>query len=130
MPTKRTWRDRHQQAFPSAYCLSELLTGKIFYPIMRYDGYGDGNGTDLRAFICDRMRADWAYHREDLLAFWVSGEYSNTLANRKPWLFYRGAPGTRPWAWWHLEDHPPREPGESEAAYLERYDLWRPGERE
>src|SRR5207237_5706711 len=43
MPTKRTWRDRQQVAFPSAYCLSEL-TGKIMYPQLRYDGYGDGVG--------------------------------------------------------------------------------------
>src|SRR5947209_5658378 len=128
MPTKRTWRDRQQVAFPSAYCLSEL-TGKIMYPQLRYDGYGDGVGTDLRAFISDRMRADWAYHREDLLAFWVSGEYSNRLANRKPWLWYRGAPGTRPWAWWHVEGHPPRKSGESEADYLTRHNLWLPGER-
>jgi hypothetical protein len=130
MPTKRTWRDRQQVAFPSAYCLSELLTGKIMYPQLRYDGYGDGTGTDLHAFISDRMRADWAYHRDELLAWWISGEDSSGLPNRKLWLFYWGAPGTRPWAWWHLEDHPPRAAGETEADYLTRHDLWLPGEQE
>jgi hypothetical protein len=56
--------------------------------------------------------------------------YDLVNSNNKPWLQYRGAPGTRPWAWWHLESHPPRERGESEAAYLTRHDLWLPGERE
>jgi hypothetical protein len=130
MPTKRTWRDRQQQAFPSAYCLSELLTGKIMYPVIRYDGYGDGVGIDLRDFISHRMRDDWAYHREELLAWWISGEWSSKLPNRKPWLWYGGAPGTRPWAWWHLESHPPRASGEGEAAYLTRHDLWLPRERQ
>jgi hypothetical protein len=129
MPAKRTWRDRQRAAFPSAYCLHELLTGEVSYPVMRYDGYGDGTGTDLRAFISGRMRDDWAYHREELLAWWISGEYSSEFPNRKPWLWYRGAPGTRPWAWWHLEDHPPRKSGESEADYLTRHNLWLPGER-
>jgi hypothetical protein len=32
------------------------------------------------------------------------------------------------WAWWHLEDHPPRAAGETEAEYLTRHDLWLPGE--
>jgi hypothetical protein len=57
---------RLQQAFPSAYCLAELLTGEVKYPGLRYDGYGDGVGTDLRAFVSARMRADWAAHREEL----------------------------------------------------------------
>jgi hypothetical protein len=48
----------------------------------------------------------------------------------EPWLFFCGEPGTRPWAWWHLEDHPPRAAGETEADYLTRHDLWLPGERE
>jgi hypothetical protein len=55
--------------FLSAYQCSELLTGKIDYPMMRYDGYGDGRGKDLQAFIGPVMRADWATHREELLAF-------------------------------------------------------------
>jgi hypothetical protein len=130
MPTKRTWRDRKQVAFPSAYCLSELLTGEITYPVMMYDGYADGEGADLRAFISDRMRADWTYHREELLAWWISDGSSYDLPNRKPWLLYYGAPGTRPWAWWRLEGHPPREPGETEAAYLTKHDLWLPGEEQ
>jgi hypothetical protein len=65
---------RLQQAFPSAYCLAELLTGEVKYPGLRYDGYGDGVGTDLRAFVSARIRADWAAHREELLAFWINGE--------------------------------------------------------
>jgi hypothetical protein len=130
MPTKRTWRERQTVAFPSAYCAAELLTGKIFYPVRGYDGYGDGTGEDLRAFIDDVMRADWAAHRDALLAFWIGGQYSSELPNTKPWLFFRGAPGTRPWAWWILEEHPPFDENETQDEYIERLDLWLPGERE
>jgi hypothetical protein len=130
MPTKRTWRDHQQVAFLSAYQCAELLTGEIIYPNIKYDGYGDGHGKDLRAFISPLMHADWAAHRDALLAFWISGEASYKLPNRKGWLLYYGAPGTRPWAWWHLEDHPPRAQGETEAEYLTRHDLWLRGERQ
>jgi hypothetical protein len=130
MPTKRTWRDHQQVAFLSAYQCAELLTGEINYPAIKYDGYGDGRGKDLHAFITPLMRADWATHREELLAFWISGRPSYKLPNRKPWLLYYGAPGTRPWAWWRLEEHPPRGAGETEAEYLTRHDLWLPGERQ
>jgi hypothetical protein len=99
MPTKRTWRGHQHVEFPSASCLAELLTGEINYPNIKYDGYGDGHGKDLRAFISPIMRADWQAHREELLAFWISGRPSYKLPNRKPWLLYYGAPGTRPWAW-------------------------------
>jgi hypothetical protein len=130
MPTKRTWRDHARVEFPSAYCCYELLTGRIFYPNIRYDGYADGRGRDLRAFIGPVMRSDWAMHRDELLAFWISGECSYKLPNRKGWLYYEGAPGTRPWAWWNLEDHPPRAEGETEAEHLTRHDVWLPGERQ
>jgi len=95
MPTKRTWRDHTRVEFLSAYQYHELLTGNIDYPMMRYDGYGDGHGKDLHAFITPLMRADWATHREELLAFWISGRPSYKLPNRKPWLLYYGARGTR-----------------------------------
>ena len=130
MPTKRTWRERQGVAFPSAYQASELLTGKISYPVLGYDGYGDGVGKNLTAFITDLMRVDWAEHRDALLRFWISGEYSSQLPNIKPWLFYRGAPGTRPWAWWWLEKHPPIGDDESEDEYLTRTRQWLPGERD
>jgi hypothetical protein len=130
MPTKRTWRDHARVEFPSAYQCAELLTGKIDYPMMRYDGYGDGRGKDPRAFISPIMRMDWAAHREKLLAFWIGASSKLPIQNIKPWLQYRGTPGTRPWAWWHLEDHPPRADGETEAEYLMWHDLWLPGERQ
>lgn len=83
MPTKRTWRDHTRVEFLSAYQYHELLTGKVDYPMMRYDGYGDGHGKDLRAFIGPAMRMDWAAHRDALLAFWISGEASYKLPNRQ-----------------------------------------------
>jgi hypothetical protein len=130
MPTKRTWRERQGVEFLSAYQASELLTGEISYPMLGYDGYGDGVGRELTDFIGPVMRADWTTHRAALLSFWISGQYSNKLPNRKPWLWYRGAPGTRPWAWWMLEDHPPIDDDESEDEYLTRTKQWLlPGER-
>ena len=129
MPTKRTRRERQGIAFPSAYQASELLTGEISYPVLGYDGYGDGVGKDLTVFITDLMRVDWIEHRDVLLRFWISGEYSSQLPNSKPWLFYRGAPGTRPWAWWWLEEHPPIGDDESGDEYLTRTKQWLPGER-
>ena len=128
MPTKRTWRERQGVEFLSAYQAAELLTGEIHYPMLGYDGYGDGIGRDLCAFIGPVMRADWTTHRATLLAFWISGQYSSELPNQKPWLWYRGAPGTRPWAWWELEKHPPIGDAESEDAYLTRTKQWLPGE--
>jgi hypothetical protein len=130
MPTKRTWRERQAVEFLSAYQASELLTGKIDYPVLGYDGYGDGVGRELTDFIGPVMRTDWARHRAALLAFWISGQYSSELPNRKPWLWYRGAPGTRPWAWWELEKHPRIRDDESEDEYLTRTQQWLPGERE
>src|ERR1700745_3303810 len=120
MPTKRTWRERQGVAFPSAYQASELLTGKISYPVLGYDGYGDGVGKDLTAFITDLMRVDWAEHRDALLRFWVSGEYSPPLPNTNLWLFPRAPRGPRRGAWGMLEAPPPIGAAESEDAYLTR----------
>jgi hypothetical protein len=67
---------------------------------------------------------------EALLAFWISGLDSLELPNRKPWLFYFGAPGSRPWAWWTLEQHPPIGADESTDEYLTRTQQWLPGEQQ
>ena len=132
MPTKRTRRGHAWRPALSQWQISELLTGKLKYPVHGvYDGYGDGEGYDLRAFLGERMNHDWQQHRDGLLRFWISGRWSSDLAPLwSPWLFFRGAPGTRPWAWWELEDGPPVGDDESEAEYLTRVGLWLPGERE
>jgi hypothetical protein len=129
MPTKRTWRERQVVASLTAYQISELMTGEITYPVRNYTGYGDGYGEDLHAFIDDRMRADWAVHGDELLEIWISG--SDEWPNELPWLFFYGAPGTRPWAFWALGKHPPinADEYEHEHRYLDRVDLWLPGER-
>ena len=80
------------------YKRHELLFGEIMYPLSGYTGYGDGRSTDLDDFINDDMRVDWEANREELLAFWASGEYTTSYADAKPWLFDRGTPGTLPWA--------------------------------
>jgi hypothetical protein len=105
------------------------MTGKIVYPVRNYSGYGDGYSFDLHRFISDVMRGDWAVHDDELLEIWISGSYE--WPNALPWLFFCGAPGTRPWAWWALEDHPPIRDDEigHEHRYLDRVGLWLPHER-
>jgi hypothetical protein len=93
-------RKRTSRTELGPYRRHELLTGKIVYPVEGYTGYGDGSGRDLAAFISNDMRADWEANRDELLAFWRSGEctVSAIFANSKPWLFAYGSPDTLPWA--------------------------------
>jgi hypothetical protein len=76
------------------------LTGEIVYPERGYSGYGDGRNTNLMDFIGDEMRRDWAEHRDELLAFWKSGEYTapDNFPDSKPWLFVCGSVDPLPWA--------------------------------
>ena len=70
MPSKRTRSDRHQVEFLSAYQCFELLTGKIDYPMMRYDGYGEHRLLRARrerpcrraAEKCDELASAYAEH--------------------------------------------------------------------
>jgi hypothetical protein len=87
------YRTRTSQRKLTAYKKFELLTDEIIYPVINYDGYGDGVGTDLSAFVTDAMREDWWANRKELLRFWASGEYLRD----KPWLFACGH-GELPWA--------------------------------
>jgi hypothetical protein len=79
----------------------ELLSGEIFYsPPAYYSGYGDGQSSDLSAFISDAMRTDWEQNRDELLKFWRSGKDTapDIFPDSLPWMFVRGEPGTLPWA--------------------------------
>jgi hypothetical protein len=78
----------------------ELLTGKIFYPMRGYTGYGNAKSANVADFIGDEMRADWQEHRDELIAFWKSGEYTapDIFPDSRPWLFVCGSPNTLPWA--------------------------------
>ena len=98
-------RKRTSRLSIGPYKRHELLTGWIIYPVRGYTGYGDGVGTDVTAFISDQMRADWAANREELVAFWQSGEYTtaDVFADSLPWLFVRGSADTLPWAAEHLD---------------------------
>jgi hypothetical protein len=83
----------------SSYRRRELLTGTIAYAVHGYDGYGDGRGTNLRDFISDEMRADWKAHRDELMAFWATGEaMTKHFDNNKPWRCACGRPDAKPWA--------------------------------
>ena len=93
---KRIW-SRHEIG---PYRRHELLTGEIVYSAFNYTGYGDGIGRDLHAFITEEMRADWEINRDELLAFWKTGNFTTSehFPGSLPWLFVRGYPHTLPWA--------------------------------
>jgi hypothetical protein len=96
-------RRRSSRASLGPYKRHELLGGRIEYPIRNYDGYGDGIGLDLRAFIGPEMRADWAANREVLLEFWRSGQSPTFFPDCLPWLCTYIAPGSLPWACRYLD---------------------------
>ena len=52
------------------YKRHELLGGRIVYPVLGYDGYGDGSSTNVADFIGPEMRADWQANRVALIDFW------------------------------------------------------------
>jgi hypothetical protein len=94
-------RKRSSRLSIGPYKRHELLTGEMqHYLSVGYTGYGDGKSTRAADYISDEMRADWEQNREELLAFWNSGEptTSETFPDSKPWLFAYGTPGTVPWA--------------------------------
>lgn len=149
----------------TGYKVKELLTGLIEYPAMHYTGYGDPAAEQreieytepparpyyhrsgfrhvvtrysrVGPFIGDGMEADWNAHREALLRFWISGEYSTSERLRAagvdvrmpPWLFFRGCAGTRPWAWWQFDAPEPLPEGEDETDFLDRHGLLTNDER-
>jgi hypothetical protein len=93
-------RKRMAKGSLGPYKRHELLTGEIKYALSGYTGYGDGHGTDLTKFISDAMRSDWQAHRNELLAFWKSGEHTKQaiFPDSVPWLFVRGNDFSLPWA--------------------------------
>lgn len=95
-----TRRKRASRLSIGPYKRHELLTGEIRYSARYYTGYGDMRNDDLTAFISDEMRADWASNRDELIAFWKSGEYTDfdIFPDSLPWLFVAGSPNTLPWA--------------------------------
>jgi hypothetical protein len=106
MPTTITRHRRTSRRQLSAYKRHELVTGKIFYPMLGYDGYGDGLGRDLSSFISEDMIADWGANREMLLQWWPSGESEGHFPPplTPPWLNAHGTPDALPWACQYFED--------------------------
>ena len=112
------------------YKIHELLTGVSQYPAKGYTGYGNpqiGGAESTEKHISDEMRRDWETHRDQLLKFWVSGEYTTSKMfpdiRMHPWIFIRGAPGYRPWAWWQFDAPVPPSEGETELDYLIGHNL-------
>ena len=74
--------------------------GRIVYPVLGYDGYGNGHDSDLTNFISAEMRADWEANRDELLEFWRSGKSDAEVFpdDTLPWLGVGGNADTLPWA--------------------------------
>jgi hypothetical protein len=96
-------RKRTSRLSIGPYRRHELLTGRVEYPAEGYSGYGDGIGTDLKAFIGPEMRADWAANREELIAFWESGQSPTIFPDCLPWLYTHRIADSLPWACRHLD---------------------------
>ena len=85
--------------------LYRLTTGHDIGGPMRFPHY------DKRNF--DYTERRWNAVKDEVLSHWVAN-----------------FPGTRPSAWWRFSAPEPRRESESEHAYLDRLDLWLPGETE
>jgi hypothetical protein len=86
------------------YKRHELLTGEVKIVVQGYSGYANGRDTDLSKFISDEMRRDWANNRDELLAFWRSGNSSVVFPDNLPWVFIaHGSAEKLPWAAVHLD---------------------------
>ena len=85
------------------YRRHELLGGRIVYPVLGYDGYGDGSSTNVADFIGPEMRADWQANRVALIEFWESGQSTTVFPDCLPWLCTYRIPGDPPWAVKYLD---------------------------
>jgi hypothetical protein len=96
-------RKRTSRMSLGPYKRHELLGGRIEYPVQGYSGYGDGSSTNVADFIGPEMRADWAANREELIAFWESGQSPTIFPDCLPWLYTHRIAGSLPWAARHLD---------------------------
>jgi hypothetical protein len=102
------------------------LPGTGYFPS---SGSGKADTPEQQAEAREQMRQDWKMHRERLLHWWITGE--NKPQGMKPWTFVMtGRPGTRPWAWWEFDAPEPLGEHESERNYLQRLNLFLPGEEQ
>ena len=102
------------------------LPGRGHYPS---SDRGKADTPEQQAEAREQMRQDWKMHRERLLHWWITGE--NKPQGMKPWTFVMtGRPGTRPWAWWEFDAPEPLGGDESERDYLQRLNLFLPGEEQ
>jgi hypothetical protein len=131
MPTTRTRRTRALHADIDDYKRQELVEGPgacLLAGVGYLPAQNAATPAEQDAAV-EAARADWARYGADLLAWWVGEDDRRFSA--KPWIWApRNGPGTRPWAWWAFDAPAARGEDESEAGYLERLNLWRPGERD
>ena len=116
MPTNRRVLSRPRRQLDE-FEYSELLT--LREPLL--GGYGF-NGQ------VDQMEKLWREREAELINLWTSGWRPETEFAGFP--DKAGRPGTRPPAWWLFCAPHKRKRGEHEWMYLDRYGLWRDGERD
>lgn len=134
MPTNRTRRRRRWQNELDCYRIEILMNGSNAVPLpgtgyLPSSGRGKADTPEQQTEALEEMRRDWAFHRERLLQWWITGE--NAPQGMKPWTFVMaGRPGTRPWAWWEFDAPEPLGEHESERDYLQYLNLFLPGEEQ
>jgi hypothetical protein len=81
----------------------QLLKGFVFL----HEGYGRPERDDFDAATA---QADWADHRDALMAYWCQDPAAWILdLSESHWVQAKpGGLGTRPWAWWTFEAPQPR----------------------
>ena len=97
-------------ALPRGYCdLLALVTGLFYFTDfiqIKNPQRGGEEDRETQLFL-------WSELREDIINEHIKHQ-----------------PGTRPWAWWRLEDREPQREAKSETSYLKRLCLLLPGEKQ
>jgi hypothetical protein len=126
MPSRRTILGRARHVLDD-YRLAELFT--LDPPLLVAEGFYNPalpgrRCADQRDTAA--MEALWREREGELVALWVHGwqPRSKFVAPFAP-----GKPRTRPIGWWRHCAPERRRRGESEPDYLDRLNLWLPGER-
>lgn len=136
MPTNRTRRRRRWVGDdPEDYKRYRLCMGlrvwlqeAAYYP--RHWTFPEPPTPEEVAIARENMQPDWERRREEILAIWT-GEVPMSPSRGFFKELEPPGPGHRPWAWWEFDAprYGERMAHEDEAEFIERFRLWRPGER-
>jgi len=129
MPTARRTLTRPRRQL-NEYQYAELLSLRA--PLIAGEGFWDRDAPGERLVADQRdmkqMEAEWHEREVELINMWTIGwQPDSPFANYPEKL---GRPGTRPPGWWLFMAPHKLKRGEHQWQYLDRWGLWRDGERE